>query len=162
GPRMSPSPCEVLTYISWNSGMPGSLPGGKLGSIACSAFSNDFRCAISRVIRQVSAARTPGSAVTLIRRSYTIFALASAALVERGPAAACPWLLLRPALRGRPPALVRAGPPPYSAWVRAEAWPAPRRQRSRSPPPSPPPPSGPLRAVLRLAPRDPPTYRWLR
>ena len=92
GPRMSPSPCEVLTYISSNCGMPGSLPGGKLGSIEYSAFSNDFWCAISRVIRKVSASFTPGSAVTLIRRSYTIFARASAAMLERRSAVGSPML----------------------------------------------------------------------
>ena len=52
-----------------SSGSPGSLPGGKFGSIEYRAFSNDFWCATSRVIRKPSASLTPGSSVTLIRRS---------------------------------------------------------------------------------------------
>src|SRR5690349_20762485 len=42
GPRASPGPTDRLKYLLENSGMPGSLPVGKFGSIEYSAFSNDF------------------------------------------------------------------------------------------------------------------------
>lgn len=66
------------------------MPGGKFGSIAYSAFSKDFWWAISRVMRKVSASRMPGSSVRLIRRSYTILARASAAMLERRSQAGSP------------------------------------------------------------------------
>src|SRR5882757_2618329 len=42
GPVASPSPCEVLMYMSANGVIPRSLPDGKLSVIEYSAFSNDF------------------------------------------------------------------------------------------------------------------------